>query len=37
VRLTKPVVRARYEMAEVETPGLGGEIDGFLARAGLGR
>jgi predicted GTPase len=37
VRLTKPVVRARYEMAEVEKPGLGGEIDRFLARAGLGR
>jgi predicted GTPase len=32
VRLAKPVVRARYEFAEVETPGLGGEIDRFLAR-----
>jgi predicted GTPase len=37
VRLAKPVVRARYEMAEVEEPGLGGEIDRFLARAGLTR
>jgi predicted GTPase len=32
VPLAKPVVRARYEFAEVETPGLGGEIDRFLAR-----
>jgi predicted GTPase len=32
VRPGKPVVRARYEFAEVETPGLGGEIDRFLAR-----
>jgi predicted GTPase len=32
VRLAKPVVRARYEFAEVETPGLAGEIDRFLAR-----
>ena len=37
VRLNKPVVRARYELAEVETPGLGGEIDRFLERAGLAR
>jgi predicted GTPase len=35
--LNKPVVRARYEFAEVETPGLGGEIERFLERAGLGR
>jgi predicted GTPase len=35
--LNKPVVRARYEFAEVETPGLGGELDRFLERAGLGR
>jgi predicted GTPase len=33
VRLAKPVVRARYEFADVETPGLGGEIDRFAARA----
>jgi len=37
VRLNKPVVRARYEFAEVETPGLGGEIDRYLARTGLTR
>jgi len=30
--LAKPVVRARYEFAEVDTPGLGGEIDRFLAQ-----
>ena len=36
VPLAKPVVRARYEFAEVETPGLGGEIDRFLARAAAG-
>jgi len=36
VRLAKPVVRARYEFAEVETPGLGGEIDRFVARAAAG-
>jgi predicted GTPase len=36
VHLAKPVVRARYEFAEVETPGLGGEIDRFLARAVAG-
>jgi hypothetical protein len=37
VRLAKPVVRARYEFAEAETPGLGGEIERFLARADLMR
>jgi len=31
VRLDKPVVRARYEYAEVDDPGLGALIDGFLA------
>ena len=35
VRLAKPVVRARYEFAEAQTPGLGAEIDRYLARAGL--
>jgi predicted GTPase len=35
VRLEKPVVRARYEFAEAQTPGLGAEIDRYLARAGL--
>jgi predicted GTPase len=34
VRIATPVVRARYEFAEVETPGLGGEVDRFLAGAG---
>ena len=29
--LTKPVVRARYELEEVESPGLGGVIDAFAA------
>ena len=31
IRIDKPVVRARYEFAEVESPGLGGEIDRFLS------
>jgi predicted GTPase len=35
VRLNKPVVRARYEFAEAQTPGLGAEIDRYLVRAGL--
>ena len=30
----KPVVRARYEFAEAEAPGLAGEIEQFLARPG---
>jgi len=29
----KPIVRARYEFAEAESPGLGGEIDRFLERS----
>lgn len=33
--LDKPVVRARYEFAEADTPGLGAAIDAFLERAGL--
>jgi len=33
VKAGKPIVRARYEFAEVETPGLGGEIDRFLSRS----
>jgi predicted GTPase len=37
VPLNKPVVRAHYEFAEVQSPGLGGEIDRFLSRAGLTR
>ncbi len=36
LRLQKPVVRARYEFAEVEKPGLGGVLDDFLARIGAG-
>jgi len=36
LRVGKPVVRARYEFAEADDPGLGAEIDRFLARrAGL--
>lgn len=31
----KPVVRARYEYAELETPGLAGVVEAFLKRAGL--
>ena len=31
VRVAKPVVRARYEFAEAQTPGLGEEIDRFVA------
>lgn len=30
--LTKPVIRARYAYEEVETPGLGGVVDDFVAR-----
>jgi len=37
VKLNKPIVRARYEFAEVETPGLAGELDRFLARLKPGR
>lgn len=35
VRLTKPIVRARYEFAELEEPGLGAAFDAFLAARGL--
>jgi predicted GTPase len=36
--IAKPVVRARYELQEVEEPGLRGEVDAFLARfPGLAR
>ena len=31
LRLAKPVVRARYEYAEMESPGLGSAIDRFVA------
>jgi predicted GTPase len=30
--LTKPVVRVRYELEEVEEPGLGAVVDAFVAR-----
>jgi predicted GTPase len=33
--LNKPVVRARYEFAEVDTPGLTGIVEDYLRRAGL--
>jgi predicted GTPase len=36
LHLSKPVVRARYEYAEMETPGLRGELDRFLEHR-LGR
>ena len=32
LRVSKPVVRARYEYAELSSPGLRGEIEKFLAR-----
>ena len=33
VCIGKPVVRARYEFAEMDTPGLGGCVDDWLARS----
>jgi predicted GTPase len=35
VSVRKPVVRARYDFAEMDTPGLGGCVDDWLARLGL--
>jgi predicted GTPase len=32
IQVHKPVVRARYEFAEMETPGLAGAVEAFLAR-----
>jgi len=32
IQVHKPVLRARYEFAEMETPGLAGALDAFLAR-----
>ncbi|PKO71876.1 MAG: GTPase [Betaproteobacteria bacterium HGW-Betaproteobacteria-14] len=32
IQVHKPVVRARYEFAEVETPGLAGAVEAFLAK-----
>jgi predicted GTPase len=31
VNIAKPVVRARYEFAEAQTPGLGEEVERFVA------
>ncbi len=36
IRPGKPIVRARYDYAELETPGLAGALEDFLTRAGLG-
>jgi len=36
VRIDKPIVRARYEYAEAETPGLGALLEAFLAERGMG-
>ncbi|HZP91484.1 MAG TPA: hypothetical protein VFB20_01195, partial [Burkholderiales bacterium] len=35
IRVSRPLVRARYEFAEVDSPGLAGELDRFLDRIGL--
>jgi len=35
--LSKRVLRARYEFAETDAPGLWGEVEAFLERANLGR
>jgi predicted GTPase len=37
IQVRKPVVRARYEFAETEAPGLAGEIEKYLGRSGIGR
>jgi predicted GTPase len=37
VRIDKPLVRARYEYADLDTPGLAGEIEDFLRARGLAR
>jgi predicted GTPase len=38
VKVDKPIVRARYEFAEAEEPGLGAVVDAFVARgSGAGR
>jgi predicted GTPase len=36
VAVAKPIVRARYEFADVDAPGLGGIVDEWSARVGLG-
>ena len=35
MEVNKPVVRARYEFAEIEDPGLTGIVDDYLQRSGL--
>jgi predicted GTPase len=35
IKVNKPVVRARYEFAELEEPGLTGIVEDYLQRAGL--
>jgi predicted GTPase len=35
IELNKPVVRARYEFAEIEEPGLTGLVEQFLVRIGI--
>jgi predicted GTPase len=35
IAVNKPVVRARYEFADVEDPGLAGIVDDYLQRSGL--
>ncbi len=37
IDINKPVVRARYEYAEVEEPGLGALVEAFLKAQGLGK
>jgi predicted GTPase len=37
IPLRKPVVRARYELADLDANGLGAHLDAFLARVGLVR
>lgn len=35
IAVNKPIIRARYEFAELETPGLGGLVEDYLQRSGL--
>ena len=35
IRVNKPIVRARYDYADIEDPGLAGIVVGYLRRAGL--
>ena len=37
IEIDKPIVRARYEYADADTPGLGDLIDAFLTQRGLSR